>query len=393
MNQAERDTVTQNDESASMSDMLEQSYANPMRGDVRKGVILSVRPDEIVVDVGAKQDAIVASRELANLTPEERAALHVGDSIYVYLIRADDRDDTLIVSLKLAREYEEWQHAQEYMDSGEIIKAKVVGFNKGGLVCAFGSLQGFVPASQIANLDQRVEGGLQGDGLAKLVGEELVLKVIEVNRRRRRLIFSERAARREWRTAQRERLLAELKEGEVRHGTVSGLRDFGAFVDLGGVDGLVHLSELGWSRVRHPSDVLKVGQPVDVMVLNIDREGQRIGLSIKRTQPDPWSLVVSKYQAGQMVKGVVTHLVKFGAFVELEPGIEGLVHISELAEGNVIDPAEVIREGQPLTLVVLDVDSQRQRISLSLRQAPPEEEQTSLPDEAPAENPNEPAEE
>jgi len=202
------------------------------------------------------------------------------------------------------------------------------------------------------------------------VGQELALKVIEVNRHRRRLIFSERAAFREWRAHQRDRLLAEVREGEVRSGIVSSLREFGAFVDLGGMDGLVHLSELSWSRVKHPSAVVKVGQQVEVLVLQVDREAQRIGLSLKRLQADPWTQVGSKYQAGQLVQAVVTHLAKFGAFAELELGVEGLIHISELAERNINDPAEVVTEGEELTLLILDVEPQRQRIGLSLRQVP-----------------------
>jgi small subunit ribosomal protein S1 len=231
-------------------------------------------------------------------------------------------------------------------------------------------LQGFVPASQIADIPQRVRFATQADNLSEWIGKEMAVKVIEVNRRRRRLILSERNAMREWRTKQRERLLAELKVGDVRSGTVSSLRDFGAFVDLGGVDGLVHLSELSWVRVNHPSDILRVGDVINVMVLNVDHEAQRIGLSYKRTQPDPWDQVADKYEVGQLVTAKVTHLVKFGAFVELEPGVEGLVHSSELATGNVMDPEHVVSVGDELELLVLNVDAAQHRIGLSLRQAP-----------------------
>jgi small subunit ribosomal protein S1 len=390
MGQSEPGTTPHEEDFASVWQTLADAYANPVRGDVRKGVIVSVRPGEVIVDIGAKQDAIVSTREMQALRPEELLALKVGSTIHVCIVRADDRDDHLVVSIRLAREYEDWQRAQELLESGEIVTCKVTDHNKGGLICTLGTLQGFVPTSQIANLDQRLQGAPQPDGLAQLVGQELALKVIEVNRRRRRLILSERAAFREWRAHQRDRLLAEIKEGEVRTGTVSSLREFGAFVDLGGMDGLVHLSELSWSRIKHPSEVLRPGDQVEVLVLQVDRELQRVGLSLKRMQPDPWTQAGDRYQPGQLVKGVVTHLAKFGAFVELEPGIEGLIHISELAERNVSDPAEVVSEGDRLTLLVLDVEPDRQRIGLSLRQVPeppspvaPEGEPPLAPPEAP----------
>ncbi len=368
-------------------------YSAPTRGDIRQGVIVSARPDAIVIDIGAKQDALVAPRELQQMRPEALQALRVGDKINVYILRVDDREDHLLVSLNLAREYSDWEEAQKLLDSGEIISTQVVGYNKGGLLCTFKSLQGFVPASHIAGHEQPAGDSGQAETpasqpvpqaemsegerqMARLVGRELHVKVIEVNRRRRRLVFSERAAQREWRIQQRERLLAEIAEGEVREGMVSSLRDFGAFVDLGGVDGLVHLSELSWSRIRHPSQVLKVGQTIQVMVLRVDREQQRISLSLKRTQPDPWVQVAAKYKPGMLVTGVVTHLANFGAFVEIEPGVEGLIHLSELAEGDFGDPANIVTEGEELQLLVLGVDSSRQRIALSLRQvvSPPESE-------------------
>ena len=394
MGQFEPNAKVHEDDFASIWETMAGAYANPVRGDVRKGVILSSRPGEVIIDIGAKQDAVLSNREMQTMRTEELQALKVGDTVYVCVLRADDREDHFIVSIRLGREYEDWEKAQKLLESGEIAKCKVTGYNKGGLICALGTLQGFVPTSQIANLDQRLQGGSQPEGLAQFVGQELTLKVIEVNRHRRRLILSERAAFREWRAHQRERLLAEVKEGEVRSGTVSSLREFGAFIDLGGMDGLVHLSELSWSRIRHPSEVVKVGQQVEVLVLQVDREAQRISLSLKRLQADPWTQVASKYRAGQLVKGIVTHLAKFGAFAELEPGVEGLIHISELAEGNVNDPADVVTEGEELTLLVLDVEPERQRIGLSLRQAakqvqaePPAGEPPMVPGEV---APNEP---
>ena len=370
MSQPEPDNLQE--DFASIWEQLSRSYdyVAPKRGDVREGVVLSVRPGEIMVDIGAKQDAIVASRELQQMSPEELQALNVGDGLHVYVVHIDKHSGSPIVSLRLAREYEHWQRAQELMDSGEIIKATVTDYNKGGLLCFFESLQGFVPASQVIGLARRYPRESQDDTLASFVGRELALKVIEVNRRRRRLILSERAAGREWRAQQREQFLAEIKEGEIRVGTVSNLVVFGAFVDLGGIDGLIHLSQLSWGRVEHPRDVLEIGQSVDVFVLNVDRERQRIGLSLKHMQPDPWEMVGDKYEAGQLVTGTVTHLVKFGAFVELEPGVEGLIHLSELAEGDFGDSSNVVSEGEELSLLILSVDVEHHRISLSLTQVP-----------------------
>jgi len=345
-------------------------YMHPVRGDIRKGQILRASRNEVLVDIGAKTDALVSTRDLETMGPQELAELTPGKEINVYVVRADDREGSLIVSINLARAYEDWIRAQELMESGEIVNITVTGYNKGGLVGSFGSVQGFIPASQITSLRPRGHSDQDGSDLAELVGKELPVKVIEVNRRRRRLILSERAAQREWRAAQRERLLSELHEGDVRTGTVSNLADFGAFVELGGIDGLVHISELAWEHVNHPRDVLQVGQEIEVEVLRVDQERQRIGLSLKRTQPDPWRSIATRYQAGQTIEGVVTHLAKFGAFVELEPGVEGLVHVSELADGNVDDPGQIVSEGDRLTVLILDVDAEQRRISLSLRQAP-----------------------
>lgn len=348
----------------------EYDYVEPKRGDIREGEVLSVHPGEVLVDIGVKQDALIAPRELQQMSPEEIAKLQVGARVYVYVMHLDRSTGAPIVSLQLAQEYEEWQHAHELAESGQVVKVKVTGFNKGGALCAFGSLQGFIPASQIVDLRRSRSQDAQADALAEVVGKELAAKVIEVNRRRRRLILSERAARREHRAQQREQLLDELEEGQIRTGVVSNLVDFGAFVDLGGMDGLVHLSELSWGRVNHPGEVLSVGDEIEVMVLNVDRERQRVGLSYKRTQPDPWVDVESRYQPEQLVVGTVTHIVDFGAFVELEPGVEGLVHISELEEGQVADASRVVSEGDVLQLLVLSVDAERHRISLSLSQAP-----------------------
>jgi small subunit ribosomal protein S1 len=342
-------------------------YATPMRGDLREGVVLQSRSDRVIVDIGAKQEALIADRELQEMTVEDRDLLRPGNAVSVYILHPGDAERAPIVSIERARAYQDWVRAEDLLQSGEILTLKVTGCNKGGALCELGRLQGFIPASQISTQPPGEPTDPSGDRLTLLVGMELPLKVIEVDRRRRRLIMSERQALREWRAKQRERLLSELSIGEVRRGTVSNLCDFGAFVDLGGMDGLVHISEIAWQRIRHPSQVLRVGQEIAVEVLRVDPEAQRIGLSIKRTLEDPWQSVDDKYHIEEFVEGTVTHLVRFGAFVELEPGIEGLVHLSELADGEVQDPAEIVRVGQRLRLMVLNIDTERHQIGLSLR--------------------------
>ena len=348
----------------------EFDYRPPRRGDIRKGTIVRIDKDAVIVDIGGKRDGIVPSRDLDRLGPEVVAKIQVGDDVRVYIMHPETRDGDTIVSLNLARQAMDWDRAQALMDSEEVYEGKISGYNKGGLLVPFGRLQGFVPASQIANLNSRVEGGSHLERLAQMVDKALPLKVIEVSRYRRRLILSERAAQREWRVKQREQLFEEIEEGVVRKGVVSNLCDFGAFVDLGGADGLIHISELTWNRVQHPREVLSIGHEVEVFVLKVDQEKQRIALSLKRLQPDPWRMVEEKYFVGQIVMGTITNIVKFGAFAEIEPGIEGLIHLSELVEGGAQEPSEVVFEGEKLALQVVGIESARQRIGLSLRRVP-----------------------
>jgi small subunit ribosomal protein S1 len=229
-------------------------------------------------------------------------------------------------------------------------------------------VRGFVPASQVSEIRGGDDASKQAD-MARLIGSSLPLKVIEINRHRNRLILSERQAIQERRDVMKEKLIEELKEGEVRKGRVSSICDFGAFVDIGGADGLVHLSELSWSRVRHPSEVLRVGQEIDVYVLGINAQEKKIALSIKRTQAEPWSRVAAKYEVGQLVRGSVTQLANFGAFARIEDGIEGLIHVSELTDERITHPKQVVREGQELILRIIRIDPQRRRMGLSLRRA------------------------
>ncbi|MEJ2733746.1 MAG: S1 RNA-binding domain-containing protein [Anaerolineae bacterium] len=342
-------------------------YQRPRRGEVRPGIILTKGEQEIIVDVGAKRDGIVPFADMQRMGAEAIAAIKVGDEVPVYVMRPEDQDGNLLVSLYLARQEQAWVHAQEMADSGEVWEEEVIGFNKGGLVVPVNEIRGFVPASQVPGFPL---GLSQEDRLTRLssyVGEKLQFKVIEINRRKRRLILSATAAQRQWRQRQRERLLEELREGEVRKGVVSSLASFGAFVDLGGADGLVHLSELSWRRIRHPREVVKVGEEVEVYVLRLDHERNRIGLSLKRLQPEPWALVEDKYELGQLVEGVVTNAVDFGAFAEIEEGVEGLIHISELSDAPVSHPREVVKKGDLLLLRIIRIDVRRKRLGLSLK--------------------------
>ncbi|NIN70318.1 MAG: S1 RNA-binding domain-containing protein, partial [Anaerolineae bacterium] len=254
------------------------------------------------------------------------------------------------------------------LESGDVRQGEVVEYNRGGLVVEFGPLRGFVPASHLVAMKRgRLSPDQREEKLKAYVGQELPLRVIEVNRNRRRLILSERLAREQIREQSMERLLNELVEGQVVRGTVRRLRPFGAFVDLGGADGLIHISELAWRQVRHPREVLQVGDEIDVYVLRLDHERKRIGLSLKRLQPNPWTLVDETYTVDQLVCGTATNVVDFGAFVILDLGVEGLVHISELADPSPSDPRELVKRGDELVLRIVRIDSFRQRIGLSLK--------------------------
>jgi len=374
-------------ESSPMWQLLEEEeydFRTLQRGDIRRGTIISIDPEHIIVDIGAKREGIVPRTDLERLNKEFRAQLKVGDEVPVYIMRPESPEGEVIVSINMARTQQDWSRARELLESGEIVELTVSGHNKGGLIVNFGQLQGFVPRSHLVNLGGRTSSGAPQDRLAQMVGQKIALRVVEVSRRQRRLILSERAAWREWRKVQKDRLLAEIQEGEIRKGQVTTISDFGVFVDLGGADGLIHISELSWDRNTQAKDLLEVGQEVEVYVMNVDRERKRIGLSLKRLKPDPWTLVEQKYQVNEIVTGTVTNITKFGAFARLEEGIEGLIHVSELADYNVNKPDEVVQEGQTYHLRILNIDPNRRRIGLSLRQVPQAEQltpETPLPSE------------
>ncbi len=355
------------DNAQAMAELLENAYTfrMPNRGDILEGTVVKIDPDQILVDIGFKTEGVVPGAELERIKPE---TIKVGDQVLVYVVNPEDKSGNVVLSLTRAQLERDWRNAEKLFESGEIFEATVSGYNRGGLIVHLGKVRGFVPASQLSSVTQQGDEGVQSDQLAKLVGQKLKLKIVELDRERNRLILSERAAIREWRRQQKERLLAELQEGDILRGEVSSLCDFGAFVDLGGADGLIHLSELSWGRVSHPSEVLKVGDEVEVYVLKVDRKERRIGLSLKRLQPDPWSQVEERYSVGQLVEGTITKLTDFGAFARLKDDeIEGLIHISELSDERVTHPKEVVKEGDVLTLRIIRIDPERRRMGLSLR--------------------------
>jgi small subunit ribosomal protein S1 len=352
-----------------MQALLDQGgYDMPQRGDIREGTIISVSPQEVVIDLGLKREAIVPANDLSRLDKSTLAELQEGSTWPVYILQPSDREGNLIVSLSRALQEKDWLVAQEKMENNEMFEAMVSGHNAGGLEVIFGKLRGFVPASHLSSLPREMSPEERKAQLATYVGKTIPVKVVEVDRKRRRLIMSERAARRRWQREHRKQLLDDIQVGEVRQGAVRSLSEFGAFVDLGGADGLVHISELAWFPVAHPSEVLKVGQVVDVKVLRIDKQRERVGLSLKRVQPDPWSHIDELYLPNQLVEAVVTRVTDFGAFVRLRSGVEGLLHVSEMADIRPDHPHSLVSPGDLLLLRVLRIEPDRRRIGLSLRQ-------------------------
>ncbi|MFQ6014627.1 MAG: 30S ribosomal protein S1 [Anaerolineae bacterium] len=272
-----------------------------------------------------------------------------------------------LASSAIEDEEKDWQEVQEYFVSEQILEAPVTGYNRGGILVKLGNLQGFVPASHLLGMPRWVDDTERAAELAARVGTTMPVKIIELDRARNRVILSERAVSEE--DEKGDMVLRSLAPGDVRRGRVSNLCDFGAFVDLGGIDGLIHVSELSWDRVEHPRDMLRSGDEVEVYVLEVDRSRRRIALSLKRLQPNPWDTVEQKYEIGQLVEGTVTNVVDFGAFVRVENGLEGLIHISELAEGNFLHPRNVVQEGDRVTVRILNIDGENHRLGLSLKQA------------------------
>jgi small subunit ribosomal protein S1 len=352
-------------------------------GDVVTGHVVRIDNDEVLVDIGYKSEGVIPSGELSirkSVDPSDEVSL--GEEVDALVLTKEDQDGRLILSKKRARFEKAWRRIEAAAESGEPVTGAVIEVVKGGLIIDLG-VRGFLPASlvdirRVPNLDE-------------YMGQAIECKVIELNRSRNNVVLSRRAVLEEQRKEDRERILDRLQPGQVVEGTISNIVDFGAFVDLDGIDGLIHISELSWSHVNHPSEILNIGDTVNVKVLDIDRQRQRISLGLKQTQEDPWQRVVDTYNIGDELEGTVTKVVTFGAFVEILDGVEGLVHISELAQHHVENPREIIQPGDPVRVKILEIDSERRRLSLSIKRVegqvlpvrpiqPPEGESGSLDD-------------
>jgi small subunit ribosomal protein S1 len=363
--------VNNNQNLPTMESLMENEAYNvelPRSGEIRQGTIASVSSNQILVSIGAKSEGVISGRELEVINEEDREAFEVGQDISVFVITPEDSNGNVVLSFKRAQEQMAWESIEEMQENNDIIESKIIGYNKGGLIADIKGLRGFVPASQISILRRsQTTGDTPEQRWGKMIGEPISVRIIEVDRSRRRLILSERAASSESRQSIKERVIEELNEGEVHTGRVTSLADFGAFVNINGADGLVHLSELSWDRIQHPNELLEVGQEVQVKVINIDREKKRIGLSLRALSDDPWRERVEKFSVGQLIEGVITRLTKFGAFARLEGDIEGLIHISEISENRIEHPKEVLKEGEVVALRVIRIDPEQHRIGLSLR--------------------------
>src|SRR5215213_361390 len=328
-------------------------------GDVVSGKVVRIDQDEVLVDIGYKSEGVIPSNELSirkTVKPSEEVEL--GEEVDALVLTKEDQEGRLILSKKRARFEKAWRRIERAADSGEPVEGTVIEVVKGGLILDLG-VRGFLPASlvdirRVQNLDE-------------FMGQKLECKVIELNRSRNNVVLSRRAVLEEERKEVREQILGRLQPGQVVEGKISNIVDFGAFVDLDGIDGLIHISELSWSHVNHPSEVVSIGDTVRVKVLDIDRDRQRISLGLKQTQEDPWQRVISTHRSGDVLEGTVTKVVAFGAFVEILPGVEGLVHISELADHHVENPSEVVEPGASLNVKILEIDEERRRLSLSIK--------------------------
>lgn len=337
------------------------------RGEIVKGMVMGASPDGIIVDVGAKTEAVIPQSEMLSLGVDGEHKLKTGDEVKVMVLQPSTAEGHGIVSLDRARGEEGWEVLEARRESGEIFPAQVVGNNRGGLLVNVEGVNAFVPLSQVDSIRRDDPDAVAQ--LATLVGQELRFKVIELNRRKNRAILSERAAMAEWRKEQKEKVLSDLQEGEIRDGVVSSITDFGVFVDLGGADGLAHMTELTWERGKKAKDLYKVGDAVKAYVLKVDPETRKISLSLKRAKPEEWDTAVDRFVIGQILIGRVTKLMPFGAFVRLDGPVEGLIHISEITNRRIQHPKEVLKEGDVVPVKLVRIEKDRHRLGLSLRQA------------------------
>jgi small subunit ribosomal protein S1 len=344
-------------------------------GDVVEGNVVRIDKDEILVDIGAKSEGVISNRELYGRNAEAQPQLNIGDQVLVYVLQPESPEGHAVLSLRRAGLERKWRAMQEQLDAGAIIEAPVIDHNKGGLIVDCG-IRGFVPISQIVDFPRRPQNEQPRDAAQEIaeklqpyVGRKLRLKILEVNRKANRLILSEKVALYEERREKRDELFSSLQVGQKVTGTVRSIAPFGVFIDLGGIDGLVHKSELSWNKVNNPEAGYRVGEEVEAEVIDINHERGRISLSIRRLQPDPWHSTVADLKVGDVIDGTVTKIVNFGAFVRVRDGLEGLIHISELSHARVAHPGDVVHEGQTIKLKIISLEQERHRLGLSLKQA------------------------
>ena len=344
-----------------MNSLIDSTISMFDDGDLVTGTVVQIEHDEVLVDIGFKSEGVIPAKELSirkDTNPDE--IVSVGETIECLVLQKEDKDGRLILSKKRAEYEHAWKRVEDLFNNGQPVEGEVIEVVKGGLILDIG-LRGFLPASLV---DLR-----RVHDLNTFLGTKIEARIIEMDRNRNNVVLSRRAILEDARRAERSEILAKLQTGMRLKGTISSLVDFGAFVDLGGLDGLIHISELSWNHINHPSEVVKVGDEVDVEVLEVDLNRERISLGLKQTQEDPWAALVEKYPVGNIVDGTITKLVPFGAFVDLSEGVEGLVHISEMAPGHIDAPAQVTKVGEPVKVKVMDVDLERRRISLSMKEA------------------------
>ncbi|MBN1314610.1 MAG: S1 RNA-binding domain-containing protein [Anaerolineales bacterium] len=349
----------------------ETSLGSLQRGDLIEGIVIEQGPEGVLVNLDGQSEGLIGLKEFENLSKDEQSELSEGDRVLVFVVKPQGPNGKAILSIEKAKQELDWKWAEELLETREAFETKISGFNKGGLLVQMRQLVGFTPGSQLdPNRQQSKRNASPGERWGHLVGCPIMIKVIEVDRQRNRLILSEKTALKEWRRISRDRLLENLKEGDILQGRVSNLVNFGAFVDLGGADGLIHLSELAWKQVTHPRQVVKVGEQIQVYVLNVDRERKRIGLSLKRLEQDPWFSIEETLPIGSLIDAKITNITNFGAFarpIDLEE-IEGLIHISEISYERIGHPGEKLETGQTVTLRVIGIDPHRRRLALSLKQ-------------------------
>lgn len=363
-------------EKTSMDELIEEFLPHkPLkRGEIIDGKIMSINDNGLLIDIGYKSEGFIPTREMKTLVSDEDKEINVGDEVIAYVVNPETNSGSSVLSIDRARGEQGWRILEKAMQNDESCYGVILSANRGGAVVESEGVQGFIPLSQLVGPSRElfVNGGEPPkDGF---IGMKIQFKIIELNRRRNRAIFSERVALEAERQVLKKKLLNTLKEGDVIKGRIVGVSNFGAFVDLGGADGLIHISELSWGPVKNPEDFVTVGTDMDVYVLKIDRETLKIALSLRRLTPEPWEQIQSGLEIGQTVTGTITKLANFGAFARIEPGVEGLIHISELSYDVVKHPKNVVSEGDKLELQIIRIEPDRKRLGLSIKRLsdPPE---------------------